>query len=331
MDKKQILSIARDATRNTLAGNYSISDASTALREELKAANGGSTIIDRRALRANPALYDIVEDLITVITTEGVRGDEFFMNFVDERNLALGDKNEFVVPQNSTFVVAKMADGISTPRRQRIGEATKISVPTYIHALRIYEEFSRFMAGRIDWNELVDKVAAAMLSARYEDIYTTFTGITSSTIGLSETYVKSGTYSEDTLMELIDHVEAANNAPAIVLGTKAALRKATTAVVAEAARTDVYNMGYYGKINGTDAMFINQRHKAGTEEFLFNNKELYVVSGNDKFIKQVLEGDTVIVEHDYTDHPDMTMDYFMSQKWGTALVLAGKIGKYTLS
>ena len=64
-----------------------------ALRKALVEANGGSTKLDIKALRDGSCskVFAIVEELVNVISEEGLKGDEFFMNMVEDRNLALGD------------------------------------------------------------------------------------------------------------------------------------------------------------------------------------------------------------------------------------------------
>lgn len=311
---------------------YNAHEAVEVLRAALIEANGGKTTIDRKSLRRNKAeIFEIIEELVPMIIHEGLEGNEFFMEFVDERNLALGDKNEFFLPDNTTFVVSKIADGIATPDRQRIGHATSLSLSTSIHAVRMYDEFSRFMANRIDWNELCNKVAKSFQNEIWSDIYTAFKGISATTIGLNGTYVKTGTYSRATLAELIEHVEAATGEAAVLVGTKTALAKCEGAEKADSAKESMHDAGYYGKFEGTPMVMIKQKHQTGTDTFLFEPNTVYVVAGGDKFIKFVNEGDAYIDDRDQTRNDDMTIEYFMEMKWGVGVVVAGKIGKYTIT
>lgn len=48
----------------------------------------------RRALRRNQALvFDIIEETVQNLLVSGWGADPFFQKYVDQRNLALGDKN----------------------------------------------------------------------------------------------------------------------------------------------------------------------------------------------------------------------------------------------
>lgn len=337
MEKNAIVSLARDIksgvkTFSIEDNTYTAAEATDVLREALKAANGGSYKLDRKTLRKNKVeLFEIIEELVPNIIKEGMDGSEFWMNYVDERNLALGDQNLFEIPANTMFVVSEIADGIATPRRQRIGEYTTLSITPTFHAIRIYEEFSRFMAGRIDWNELCNRVAKSFQQEIWNDIYTAFNGISASTIGLNSTYVKSGSYAEDTLVTLISHVEAANGEGAVVVGTKAALAKVTTAVLSDEAKSGMFNEGFYGKFRGTPMVALKQKHTIGTDTFLLDDSKIYVVSGGEKFIKFVNEGTTQIEEKPFTANADMTIEYFMLMKYGVGIAFTGKFGQYTIA
>jgi len=312
---------------------YSLNEATEVLRQALIEANGGNTNFkDYKSYRRNKnQIFEIIEELIPVILEEGLNGDEFFANFVDERNLALGDTNEFYIPDNSTFIVTKIANGIATPDRQRLDHGRKIIVQTTPHAVRAYEEFARFMAGRIDWPALCAKVAESFKKAIWADIFAAFSGIDGSTIGLSENYVVSGSFTTAKLNTLIAHVEAATGKPATIVGTKAALAKCEGTEKSDGAKESMHNAGFYGMFDGTPMIMIRQQHAAGTEDFLFNDNEVYVVASDDKFLKLVHEGQTIVDDRDFTMNSDMTIEYRMFMSWGVALAISGKIGKYTIS
>ena len=196
----------------------------------------------------------------------------------------------------------------------------------------MYDEFSRFLAGRIDWNTLCDKVANAFLRDTWEAIYTALEGITTNTRGMNATYVKTGAYTENTLLELCAHIEAETGEAPVIVGTAAALRSCTTAAVSDQAKSDLYNGGYYGKFNGYNMVKIPQFHKAGTDTFALNDKVIHVFAGGQKFIKFVEAGETYILEKDNTVNADRTIEYLMEREYGVGIVVANHAyGKYTIS
>lgn len=331
MERNAIVNLAIDLTRGHVSGNYSAGESSEVLRQALIETNGGSPKIDLKSLRRHKAeMFELIEEIMPVIVEEGMRDDVLFNDFVDERNIAAGDEITFYADDNTQFIVSEIADGIARPRRQRIGQKTPVTVPATWHAVRIYDEWSRFMAGRIDWNELVDRVARSFKNAIYGDIYAALSGITANTAGLNGTYVVSGSYSEEGLLAVVDHVEAATGKKAVIIGTRPALRKCTSAVVADEAKTAYYNGGYYGKLAGVDMVAIRNMHVPGTDTFLFNDNVLYIMATGDKPIKLVREGDPWIDDR-MEGNADKTIEYTYQEKYGVGVIINGKMGKYTIS
>ena len=64
----------------------------------------------RKAIRRNQvAVFEIIEEVIDDMLVSGWEQNPFFREYVDVRNLALGDKNEFYVPDNSGLSVMKVS------------------------------------------------------------------------------------------------------------------------------------------------------------------------------------------------------------------------------
>lgn len=331
MDKLHIIKLASDMIRNQVSGNYSVAQTSEALRRALIEANGNTSRVDIKTFRRGNALFDIVEEIIPVIIHEGLNGNEFFYHLVDYRNIALGDEIDFWTEDKAEFIVADAAYGTSGIRRQRLGVMEKYNIPSQLKIIKVYEELKRLMAGGIDFNTFISKAGNAMTRELLNDTYSVFDAVSTATRGLNATYVKSGTYNEETLLELVEHVEAATEATATIMGTKAALRKITTAVISDEAKADMYGLGYYGKFNGTNMVYLPQRHKPGTDTFLLDSNKIYVFAGSDKPIKVVNVGTGILSTSDPLQTPDMTQNYLYGQEFGVGLVFNEKAGFYTLS
>ncbi|MDR2357873.1 MAG: hypothetical protein LBD92_07325 [Oscillospiraceae bacterium] len=333
VDLNTIKKLALDLTNGSLPDKYDAKNASDVLRKSLIELNGGSSRIDLKAMRRNKNEYfELLEVIIPRIIQEGLRDDEFYNTLVEEHNLNLGDSNVFVADDNTQFIVSEIADGIARPRRQRIGQKTEVAIPTTWHAVSIYEEWSRFVSGRIDWNDIMDKVPAAFKAKFYEDVYAIFSGLATDTV-YGANYVASGTYSEDTLLNIVDHVEAAMGVKAAIYGTRAALRRcmvSDAAVMSDEARTSYFDGGYYGKLAGVPLIVVRNVHKAGTDDFIFSDKELYIFGSGDKPIKYVREGEPWVTDTQ-EGKADKTIEYTYQEKYGVGLVANGRIGKYTMS
>lgn len=332
MDKLNVIKLASDMIQNKVSANFNdASKNSEALRRAFIEANGGSTTIDIKTFRRGNQLFEIIEEIIPLIVNEGLTGNEFFFNLVDYRNIALGDDIDFWTEDKTDLVVANAAYGVSGIRRQRLGKMEKYNVDTQLKVIKVYEELKRLLAGRTDFNKFIDAASRAMIDKIMNDTYTAFKGVTSSTRGLNSTYVTTGTYSESDLLDMVSHVEAANNATATILGTKKALRTITNAVVSDEAKSDLYNMGFYGKFNGTNMIYLPQRHVTGTDTFLLEDNKVYIIAGSDKPIKVVNVGTGILSVNDPLQAPDMTQNYLYGQEFGVGVAFNTKMGFYKVS
>lgn len=337
MNKNEIVKLALDTIHNRVSGNFSTQDASEALRQAFIEANGGSDKITAKTYRDHPEVFQLIEEVMPIMIQEGLKGDEFFFNMVDYRNIAEGDQNRFWTEDNSDLIVAKIADGSTSIRRQRLDVGQYVTIDTEMRAIKVYEELNRMLAGRVDFNTLVDRLSRSFIRNQRNEILAAFESISADTIGLNSTYVKTGSFSAATLRELIDHVEAATGAQATIFGTKAGLGKImddsanAVALAANSAKEDLYAMGYMGRFYGTPMVSMKQVHKVGTDDFAINDNKIYVMAGSDKPIKMVTEGDALMIATDAFSNADLTHEYFMGTKYGLGVIFNQKMGIYTLA
>ena len=337
MENKEIVKLALDTMRNSVSGNFSAKEGSEALRQAFIEMNGGSDKLTVKSFRDHPQLFQLIEEVMPIMIQEGLRGDELAFNMVDYRNLAEGDQNRFWTEDNSDLIVAKIADGSTSIRRQRLNAGQYINIDTEMHAIKVYEELNRMLAGRVDFNTLVDRLTRSYTRDMRNQILAAFEGVTATTTGLNATYVKTGTFSAATLRELIDHVEASTGEKATILGTKAGLGKIVDsdanagALTAASAKEDLYNLGYFGKFYATPMVSMRQVHKPGTDAFAINDNKIYVMAGNDKPIKFVREGEGLMVATDAFSNADLTQEYLYGEKYGIGVIFNQKMGIYTLA
>lgn len=325
-----LVKLAVDCYKGSPAGNFSMSDNMETLKNALIELNGGSTKLDYKAIRDGKCngLFSLVEEILTRTVVEGLPENSPIFDFVEEKAVPLGDKATFYVPDNSLLTVADIASGTQGIRRQRVEFGKNIQVDTQLKAIKIYEELDLVLAGRIDFNEFIDRVSKSFMTQINNDMITTFMGTYSKVVA---PYQVSGTYSEATLLTLIDHVEAATGMTAKILGSRGAVRKINTAVISDKAKDDMYNMGYIGSFNGTPVFALKNGHKIGGTDFILNDTDLYVVAGDDRFIKLVIEGDVTMLMGDPTTKADFSQEFTMLQKYGLAVVLSTAFGVYRMT
>jgi len=326
-DKLQVVRLAKDMIHGRISTDFSDAKKnSDALIEQLVELNGGSKELNIKTFyRGNP-VFDIIEEIIPDLIQEGLQGNEFFFNLVEYRNIALGDDIDFWVEDNTDLIVADSSYGITGIRRQRLGEKDKFNVETSLKVIKVYEELKRLLAGRTDFTTFVNAATKAMTKKLTDNIYTAFTGISATTSGLNSTYVLTGTYSDDAVAELVEHVEAANGAVATIMGTKTALRKMNVDSQSDEAKSDIYNMGYYGKFYGTNMVWLPQRHKEGTDDFLLDNDKIYVFAGDDKPIKVVNVGTGIMSTNDPLQSEDHTQNFLYGQEFGVGVAFNQRAG-----
>ena len=133
-------------------------------------------------------------------------------------------------------------------------------------------------------------------------------------------------------MDIIDHVEAESGKKADVLGSKRAVRKITGVKGSDSnsAKEDLYAMGYYGRFYTTPIIVLQNGHKRGSTDFILND-DLYIISGDDKFIKGVTEGETLIINGENTQNADLSQEYTVMMSYGLKAVVTSQMGIYRLS
>ena len=308
---KDVVKLAVDSYKGRVE-KYSVGQSQDVLRQALIDANGGSTKLDYKAIRDGKCngLFTLVEEILSRTVIEGVQSDDFFNAFVDYKNVALGDKNVFIVEDNTLFVVDDVAEGNQGIRRQRLGGKSEVSIPTSMHAIRIYEELNRVLSGRVDFNVFIDKVAKSFSQKILNDIYTLWAGATAADLGGVAYFPTAGTYNEDDLLDVISHVEAAaGGKTATIVGTKKALRNLKESIMSDGAKDEFHNMGYAGTFFGTPVVAIPQRHQVGSTNFVFQDDVLTIVAGDDKPIKFVYEGDPLVILGAPKTNADLTREF----------------------
>lgn len=332
-EMNDIVKLAVDGFKGTVE-KYSMREAQDTIKQALIAANNGSTTLNYKDIRDGKCngLFTLLEEILSRTVAEGLSQDDFFNAMVDFRNVAEGDSPVFVVKDNNLFVVSDAADGTQGVRRQRLGGSTEATIPTRLKMVRIYEELNRVLSGRIDFNEFISKVAESFQQKLLNDVYSLWTGATATQLGGTKFFPAAGNYDEDTLLDVISHVEAAaGGKKATIIGTKKALRALKESIMSNNAKEEWHNMGYIGTFFGTPVVAAPQRHVIGGTEFVLEDDVLTIVAGDDKPIKVVYEGDPIILMGDPLKNPDLTNEYVYAEKYGCGIILAGGnagIGRY---
>jgi hypothetical protein len=337
MAKNHIVKLAVDLAKGKVQ-NFSAQESNDTLRNAFAdlmefSLEGTNGVIDRKTFRRHKTeIFEILEEIINETLQEGLKSQ--FDGFAEYRNLAWGDENKFIVPANNIFRVAMISDGNGNIRRQRLRDGQEFSISLDTYGIKIGEDFHRFLAGRVQWSELMSGIAESFKRDLTQRIYN---AVYSSYGKYNGTYHKTGTLTEDELVELAMHIEARTGEKVAVYGTKLALRKLAPAdalnftnasgYITEEMRNKRNQVGFYGEISGIELREIEQSHAYGTDDFAIDNNMILVLPQNaDKMVKVVNEGDAIIQDLQAGQSADMMQEYFICNRFGVSVITSKVFG-----
>jgi len=298
-----------------------------ALRNAINEACGGE--FNFKSFRENKyRVFSIIEEVLDV--TLGVVITNQFDNLADVKNVAVGEKPSFRVDDASLFRIARIAGGNNDLRRQKILNR-RFEVDTDYFGVKIYAELELFIAGLVDWSSMVNRLTISFANDLGVRIYE---AIANSYTALNQTYGVTGSYDEDVLFDIVQHIEAkAGGRKAVVMGTKKALRKVSKELnLSDGMRDKLNQVGYIGQVGGTDLVLLPQAHKIGSDEFFVDDNMLLIVPQNEKLVKIVVEGDTQMIEvSDAGARNDQQMEYQIQKKLGVGVMQSAIYGMYKLA
>lgn len=292
----------------------------------------------RRGIRRNQNLiFDLIEVVIDDALISGWQENPFFKEFVEVRNLAMHDKNEFYVPDDSVLSVMKVSGNHHDLLRQRLGAGKTFSVETSWYGIKVYAEFERLLTGLEDFSTLVGKITEAFDRYVNQALYETLIGI-GTTLG-SQWYKASAINdtTKETLRTLVMDVSMATGSEVVIMGTYAALSKVYDLTNVSWASGDMKNekhtTGRFGYWEGIRLVELKQSFKLNdTTQYLIANDVLFIMPvGIEPMIKLVYEGDTQTYQvQDAGTHMDMTYDYEVQTKMGIGVITNQKFGYWKI-
>jgi hypothetical protein len=300
-------------------------EANAALRAAINEVCGGTfnyySFMDNKG-----KVFALVADMLSVninyITSEA------YNQIAEIRDVMLGDRQEFVVENNDLFRVASISNGNTDIRRQTILNQS-FSVPTVMLAVKIYTELELFMAGRIDWVSMINRVA---LSFNNEVAVRIATGMGNAYSSLSAPYAQTGVYDGDVLATLITDVEIKTGQPCTVYGVKSAIRQIGSDLTVDNSSDMINNerfyTGYVGSFFGTPVVEMAQGLKSDGN-YAYANDDLLIIPTGEKPVKIIFEGDFIIRETEEAN--TLQPEFFFGRKVGVSVVISSQFGMYRLT
>lgn len=333
---KELVQLCIDTYRGAIT-DYSSKQADEVIRKAFIDIIGTDKPDHRQFRKHKADIFEIIEVVLDEIVDEGWEDNAFFEQFVDYRNTNLGDTNEFYVEDKTMLTVSKLAQGHWNLRRQKLNIGDSFTVKTDTYGAKVYADFLRFLAGRMDWGKLVNKIQEAMKFKMASEIYMSFM----STMNyLPAEFKHSGSFSEEKMLDVVAHVQASTNyAPVVIAGTKKALKtlqgtydSTNSFLVSENMKNEMNKTGLINTWNGYSLLEIPQVHSPNTFDFMLDDNRLMILPANTKPIKLVREGKSMIKESsDGTTNMDMSMEYTFLTQFGLVTTFDSMYGMYELA
>lgn len=330
-----IVKLMLDVQRGTVTGKYSNTsrvEQEEAIRGALFEVLGTSeygTKEYKNAMRRNKAgMYEIIEEMVDTLVINGDRvKNAFYDQFVEVRNLSLGDTNSFYAEGANTLAIAKFSGGHYNISRKRIDIGSEFTVETSDYGIAVFEYIDRFLAGRCDLATLINLSMEAIDKGISEACYGAFADAITN---IPTEFIFNGAYDEAGIISTLGHVEAQNNALPVLVGTRASIAKLQGKVTdtSDNMKDTKNQIGILEYWNGYRCVTLPQVHKQGTFDFAFNDAKILALPAGVKLVKLVLEGNSEVLEE--AKNADKTQTNTIIFKMGVAVAYSGMPGAITL-
>lgn len=278
-------------------------------------------------------IFTVIENVLTTNLPKGWENSPFYDQFVEVKNGALGDANEYVIDQDGILVASRFSGNHWDVDRQKLQGKRSFSVPTEWIYIHVYDELERFLNGATSLPEMMTKLQNGFQNEIDARIYTSFNGIGTY---LPEAFKETGAYVRETMMDLIQRVQIASQSNVILAGTKTALAAIAEGIdskwISNAQQEEMATKGALLNLTGlgVTAMEIPQVFVRGTYDFKIDNTSIYVLPNNTRPIKLFYEGNTRALDYNENQTHDQTVGTIAETKLGTAVIMPSLFGKYTV-
>lgn len=284
----------------------------------------------KRALNSEKGreFFAVIEEIIETQIQYGFAENEFFNTYVETKNIADGDRNEFWVDDEVLLTVSKMSGDHHDISIKRLGSGQSYNVTTDVYGIKVGDDIRLFLTGRKDWGKFVEAVVNAFMRKIQELISAQFAS-TTNMIPTPSVLTGTGTLVKTQFDALIEKVGAANGTNVVIMGTKTALKNLTAlakvdfADPSDSIKDAVAMTGIIGNYEGTALMEIPQKFKdkALTQVIVPNNKIWIIPATDDKFIKFVDYGETELEITEKGATQDDMQSYEVQRRFGVATLM----------
>ena len=301
-DLKDLKKLARDVYLGQ-TGNFSISDANDELRKAiLEFMTNDRGEISYNIYKQNQyQLFAVLEDVLSPVVKPYELPAEL-SSLVSIQTIPYGDRAYVNVDDNAVFDLYVNVNGNADIRRQTaIGG--RLPVETSPLAIKIYAELRQFLAGEVDFTNMVNKVRTSFASGVDKRIGELFNNLDVSVEDAT------GSFDPDKLAELIEKVEDIYGTEAIIYGRKSVLGKVQDVVQSDEAKREFNSMGYFGSFRGTKMIDVPTK----------SDKLVIVPYTGSPLVVVIYEGAPLALDtSDFAQRNDLQIEFFFQQLVGVA-------------
>lgn len=266
--------------------------------------------------------FGLLEKTITAVHNDVAF--EPFGDFVQTEILDEGEAPDYTIENTDLFDVSVKATGVGTSLRQKM-ENGKLETTPFVLTIKIYDEFFRFLTGRINWTSLVDRVAKSFS----HKLATIVTGTLFNAYDDSNNpfHVACNKDAVDEKLQDVINKLSATVGDVQILGTKAALSNIVGLGGAFFDGNDKRMFGYVKMFGGVPCVELAQGFDKEAKLYDIPNDKLLVVPTNSKLIYSAFEGDVEIDENlDKLGRKDRQIEMEMSRMARVGVAVAVDFG-----
>lgn len=342
---REFHNLIMDASNRTYS-KFSAEETQNMLREQFNAILGidfkSATDMQRRQAWRDHGkeLYSIIEDVIADRMVSGWTGNNaFFEAYVDDINLAEGDKNQFYVRDNSLLTVSKYAGDHHDIVRQKLLPGKAFSIETTPYVIKVYTDFRLFQLGKVDFAEMVDLMYKSIDQYRMAALFTSFMSVDTLLPSDMKASIAFSPTTKSDIVDVCEAVKAATGYDVTLVGTRPAMQRLQNTVsynMWSGNMKDEQNQnGILANWEGFPCLALERVNIAGTRTSVFSaadNKKIFIMPNDptNKMIKRVNEGDVVYFERGMDGTlQDMTVEAEIWYREGLGVVVNELFGCIT--
>lgn len=276
-------------------------------------------------------IYTVIENVLSLNLPTAWENSRFYDQFVEVKNGAAGDKNEFIVEDNSILVASRFSGNHWHTDRQKLQGKKSFSLSTEWIYLHVYDELDRFLKSIVTLTEMLEKLQKGFQNEIDARIYASFNSIGTY---LPAAFQEKGSYDRGLMNDLIQRVQISSQKEVVLAGTRTALANIAeginTAWIANSQKEEFATTGIVVENIGlpATAIVIPQTFLRGTYDFKINNNVIHILPANSKIIKFFFEGDVRARDMTAQDTYDMTYDSQVQAKIGCGVICDNLTGYY---